>query len=85
MVVHYKFLYLAVFLLVTFCVGAACILFPHQIQSYAKRAADRGVTRKLPALRRFVSSRPYLLNVRLVGSIALLMSAAAAWTLFIAS
>ena len=69
----YKLPYLTLFALVMFCIGAACIVFPHRVQSWAKRSVSMGLTGRIPALQRFVSSSAYVFHVRAVGIGALLM------------
>ena len=60
-------------LLVTLCVAVACFLFPHRVQSWAKRSVSMGITGKIPALQGYVSSPAYLFHVRAMGAFALLM------------
>lgn len=76
----YDLLYLMFFMLVTLSIGTVCILFPHWVQLWAKRSAGMGITGKIPALQRFVSSRAYLFHVRVIGIGALLMFVVVALT-----
>jgi len=71
----YKLPYLALFMLVMSCIGAACIVFPHRVQAWAKRSVSMGLTGRIPLLRRYVSSPAYLFHTCAVGVTALLMFA----------
>lgn len=63
-----------VFASVMFILGAFCVWRPENVQRIAIRASSRGITGRSSSLERFVRSRQYLRNVRVVGVIALLIS-----------
>ena len=53
--------------------GIVLIAFPRSIQRLASRAVNQGLTARSHRLRSFISSAGYLWNLRLVGSLALLI------------
>ena len=71
----YKFLYMLLMTVVFLCIGTTCTLLPHRVQSWAMRSTGIGLTGKIPALQRFVSSRAYVFHVRAIGIGALLVFA----------
>lgn len=58
----------------TLALGVLCVWWPEKVQTFAIRASSTGITGRSASLTRFVRSRQYLNNVRLVGVIALLIS-----------
>lgn len=73
---------LVAFILFLFLVGAVCIAFTAKIQSYAERRVGIGNATADATLKRFVQSKAYLVNVRLVGVGAWLMAALLAFGLW---
>jgi len=69
---------------VLFVVGIVCLLFPLKIQAYAIRNIDKGWTPRIALLNNFVRSKSYLVNVRLVGVLALLASGFILWAIIMA-
>jgi hypothetical protein len=58
---------LIVFLLVLLAVGTFCLFFPRNVQALAVKAIESGPTSRIRALRAFVQSASYLVNLRVVG------------------
>ncbi len=68
----YKFLYVLLMAVVFFGIRITCVLFAYRIQLRAKRWVSMGISGRIPALQRYLSSRAYLLHTRAVGIVALL-------------
>lgn len=59
-------------MLVAFAV--ACLCYPRTVQSFAIKSTESGITSRSECLQRFIRSDKYILNVRMVGAIALIMA-----------
>jgi hypothetical protein len=68
-----------IFFLVMFAVGVICLSRPDFVQRIAASTTRWGVSGRIPALHRFVGSRVYLFNVRVVGVLALLGAFSLLW------
>lgn len=70
---------LSLFILLLFLLGIVCLLFPEKIQTFANKSVNQGFTAHNDALKNFVQSSSYLINVRVVGAIALICSLFLLW------
>lgn len=68
-----KPLFMVAFLVLLFFIGGYCLLFPKNVQGIATRVIEMGITANNPLLREFISSRSYIVSVRLFGVAAYLM------------
>ena len=60
------------FIVALLIVAVICLFFPERVQKYAIRSVNQGPTAKIKTLTKFVQSPRYLINVRIVGVLALL-------------
>lgn len=62
-------------------VGSVCLFAPSKIQGLAMRSAEKGLTSKMEFLQRYIRSDAYLLNVRVVGLVAIVMAISLVWAM----
>lgn len=70
---------LLLFILLLFLLGIVCLIFPEKIQASAINNVNQGLTAHSDMLKNSVKSASYLINVRVVGALALICSLFLMW------
>ena len=82
MVITVKLFLLISYMLFLIFIGSYCIFFPKNVQSFAIKAIEYGVTAKSPILKTYIQSDKYLINVRFIGVVAYIMFGLLAFMLY---
>lgn len=70
-----KQILLAAFILILFTVSALTLFFGQEVQRFAIRSTEQGLSGKMPFLKQYISSSSYLVQLKIVGGISLLAGA----------